>query len=146
MWTSISTGQADIPFETSFRLVCGQLLEYWHKQESLPPKFYNCPNWCGDKQKKLPDHCQACPVQVADKEFRAETIQLLDKRIGDEWKQYDFDSLVNTVYQVSSIAEKDDSDWTVQTARLVGIFQGEQAKRQRTVNFNSNQASKNQRK
>jgi hypothetical protein len=127
--TNITPKPNDIPFETSFRLVSAQLLEYWHNQESLPPSFYSCPTWCSQRKEKRSDYCRLCPVSRAENEFRAETIALLDKRIGDEWKQYDFDSLLKTVYEVSGIFEKDDSDWTIQTVCLVQIFKSEEAKR-----------------
>lgn len=115
--------------------MCGEVLTYQKSISSLPPIFYDCPQFCGLRKEPRNDFCKTCEVAAAEKDFRRDAVKALNQRCGDTWKQLGFDLLEKTVYEVASLEESDQSLWTEKTERLVNIFKNVRNKQKRIAEF-----------
>ena len=66
----------------------------------------------------------------------------LDERVGPEWKRWGTENLLSHVYETAYIAEGDQSEWTVTTAKMVGIYKSQQNRIQRIEDWNRRQSQK----
>lgn len=121
--------------------MCSAVLERAANDETLPPTYYQCPKWCGERKETRDDFCSSCPVGIADKEFEKETRALLDLRLGDKWEEYGFDGLLDAVYNTSYLQDTDPSKWTAKTERMVTILRGEKNRLQRTKDYKRPEAT-----
>lgn len=120
-------------------------MTYQSDSIDLPPSFYDCPGWCPEKKEQAFDYCETCPVGHNEREMKSEIEGLLDERVGPRWKDYGLDGLLRTIYEVGYIATQDPKEWTVTTARLVGIYKAEQSRQERVRDYNQRQAMKSKR-
>jgi hypothetical protein len=65
----------------------------------------------------------------------------LDERLGDRWREWGKDSLLEHVYKVSYLADTPEDSWTVTTAKLVQIYKGQQNRLERIDDYNRRQAA-----
>lgn len=90
-------------------------------------------------------HCNQCPAKAQEQEMEQELEKLLDERVGEHWKKWGRENLLDHVYRVSWLSESPSDEWTTTTARLVGIFKGQQNRVERTAEYNRRQAAKERR-
>lgn len=117
-------------------------MTYQKASADLPPAYYDCPGWCPENRESRETPCGQCPVEAQEREMLGELEATLDERLGERWKEWSIDSLLAHVYKVSYLADKPDDMWTATTARLVGIYKGQQNRLERIDDYNRRQAVK----
>lgn len=116
-------------------------MTYQKASADLPPAYWDCPGWCPERKQRLQDTCPQCPVGAQEREMEEELEAALDERVGDAWREWGRDNLLEHVYKVSYLADAPDDSWTATTARLVQIFKGQQSRLERIDEYNRRQAA-----
>lgn len=70
-------------------------------------------------------------------EFEAALVETLDEKLGAAWKKYGLNSLLQTVVDISEIAETDKRGWEVKTDRLVRILKSERLRIEKIERWNN---------
>lgn len=117
-------------------------MTYQRLSDETPPAYWDCPKWCPEQKERRESPCEACPTADQDREMKRELEQNLTERLGDAWRPWGVDGLLRTVYEIGYLAETDDSEWTVTTARLVNIYRSEQSRQRRVDDYNRRQAQR----
>jgi hypothetical protein len=132
-------------FVESFRIVCWQFLVYQHSINDLPPVFDDCPKICHIYNEKErdgnKDYCTGCDVGIAKASFEQEAKAILDERLGNKWKKYKFEHLLNLVYDAFDLKESG-IDLTVTSEIMVSILVSEQNRQRRIEDYNRRQKQK----
>ena len=110
--------------------------------DDTPPAYWDCPKWCPEQKERRSKPCEACPGEAQERDMERELESTLEERLGDAWRPWGIPGLLRTVYEVGSLVETDDSEWTVTTARLVGIYRSEQSRQRRVDDYNRRQAQR----
>ncbi len=112
-------------FFVIFRTVTRAFLYYSNSQSDKSPEHWECKN------------CAECAEERAD--FEENLKSDLQREIGEKWKKYNLDSLLQTVVDVSEIESNSQNSlsWTIKTDRLVKILKSERSRIERIQNWNS---------
>lgn len=105
--------------------------------DDIQPNYYSCPSVCGfDSQRVDAGFCKGCPVGTEKKEFQDACQEAIKKRLPDHWKDYPTDLLQSTLHSLWAMREIAKSRWTLRTATLLAIYDGEKDRRDRIEDYN----------
>lgn len=107
----------------------------------LSPKFFGCPVECCFDQKKPFDNnrrefCGDCDVKKIEDKFKADSLDLWEKRLGEKAKKFRFEKIVSVVYTVIGFEDLPPEKMSVKTRHLLDAYLGEKAKFERIEQFN----------
>lgn len=85
--------------------------------------------------------CDGCPKQEERKAFQEAAEGYLDERLGDKWKRYGFDNLVEQVLDVLDVerASVSNLSLTTKTRKLLDIVENERRRMKRIDEWNARQ-------
>lgn len=85
--------------------------------------YDDCPTVCGRDEETAPGaFCEDCPVAQAKDGFKAFCEETLETVCPGTWRQYGFDSLKQTVEEISSMEDLPRTERTRLTHRLIQEF------------------------
>lgn len=111
-----------------FKESCRAFLYYSNSQSEIDPAHLDCGSDCAD-----------CPVRTERAEFEEALVETLTEKTGDKWKAYGLHSLLQTVVDISELAETDRTGWTLKTDRLVRILTSERRRFEKIERWNNRQ-------
>jgi len=103
------------------------------------PIFDECPTFCDAEQKERSSFCGSCPIGTARNEFREQTTEVLDEMPGS---RFGFDYLNQCLVNAMLAGDLPPERWTVTTARLRAIVEGERTRIARLKKWNADQSKK----
>jgi hypothetical protein len=116
---------------------------YAKEASSIGFDYEGCPSVCPDDETaKLNAFCDGCPVLQAENNFKDFSIDILETSpdTRGKWQKWGFDSLKQTVEEISGLEDLPIADRTIKTHRLIQCFQGARRRAERIERENSEPA------
>ena len=114
-----------------FKESCRAFLYFSNSQSEIDPEHFECGSECAD-----------CPVRTERAAFEEALQETLTEKTGDKWKAYGLNSLLQTVVDISELADTDKRNWTIKTDRLVRILTSERRRLERIHAWNQRNSDK----
>jgi hypothetical protein len=104
----------------------------------MDPAYDECGEICGDTQEPCAGFCDGCPMKTVQDAFVEECIDWLNARAADQWQQYGFDLLLQTVLDIFKYEKLPQSHVSAKIGKLISIKQSEEIRKKRIDRWNKN--------
>jgi hypothetical protein len=111
-----------------FGAACRLYFPYAEEKRKFDPAYRLCPVEClekGDYNARRARFCDSCPHTREKEIFRQETEDLILFRLGRLPSNYSFDHLLDTIYRVAALQDKQRELLSVKAGALLGVFLAE---------------------
>jgi len=110
---------------------------------TISPEYDECPAYCFRRESSNGNFCENCDIKQAYDIFKECTLELLDERFGNDWKDTTFEELVITANRVINLEDDDRSEWSTVTETLFDVYIGQRNRIKRIEDWNFRQKIKN---